>query len=159
LKEKLRQVHEDLQILVDWQTANLVLHALANFAWDYVSIPDRDEMKSYEMFDFLDLHFGRYGSFSPKKFVALRIYRNLPDSLRNHVECVMLSKASASFTRKRLAHPVISQDDLEIFLQHLPWQGDSTSNLDPLDAEIFRHLKTVSISEDNVKRALATRRA
>lgn len=28
LKEKLSQVHEDLQILVEWQTTNLVLHGM-----------------------------------------------------------------------------------------------------------------------------------
>ena len=72
LKDKLRQVHADLQTLVEWQTANLVLHgmfivqyftnnltqmlyvntiALAEFAWDYVSMPDKAELCSYNMFD------------------------------------------------------------------------------------------------------------
>ena len=76
LKEKLQQVHRDLQILVEWQTANLVLHgmfnfqvimhvlqkpllkcqvpliAFAEFAWDhYVSIPDKAELKLYDIFD------------------------------------------------------------------------------------------------------------
>lgn len=70
LKDKLRQVHADLQALVEWQTANLVLHgmfieqyftnnltqmlhtiALAEFAWGYVSMPDKAELRSYNMFD------------------------------------------------------------------------------------------------------------
>ena len=67
LKEKLCEVHQDLQILVEWQTANLVLHgmhisqtallkpevpnasAFARFMWDYVLIPDKVELKKHDM--------------------------------------------------------------------------------------------------------------
>lgn len=62
-------MHQDLEILVEWQTANLILHgvyracltntftniinaiAFAEFAWNYVSIPDKTELNSYDMFD------------------------------------------------------------------------------------------------------------
>jgi hypothetical protein len=75
LKEKMRLVLQEVEILVEWQTANLVLHgklivhltnnlgppcdfteisnaiAFAEFAWDYVSVPDKAELKLHNMFD------------------------------------------------------------------------------------------------------------
>ena len=77
----------------------------------------------------------------------------LPDALRRHIEIVMMSKSNVSTDRKRLAHPIISQDDLEIFLQNLSL-GDGRT-IDPLEVAMLKHLKKTSISEDNVRKAAA----
>ena len=165
LKEKLCEVHRDLQILVEWQIANLVLHgvlimrvsqtallkpeipnasAFAEFAWDYVLIPDKVELKKYDMSScqwnlqdplplitnylcviVLHLYYRRFSNFPPKKSAALQIYSKLPETPHAYTDCVMISKWSASTKRKRLVHPEISQEYLEFFLRDL---GDSTPN-------------------------------
>ena len=71
LKERLHQALRELEHLMEWQTANLVLHgkfidaclnrppfiemlndiAFAQFTWDYVSIPDKAELEAHDMFD------------------------------------------------------------------------------------------------------------
>jgi hypothetical protein len=87
----------------------------------------------------------------------MRIYRKFPDTLLAHADGIIMSKASVSTdrTRKRLALPEISQERLEIFLRSL---GDGNLDQNPLDVAMFKHLKTTSISAENVERA-ATRRA
>jgi len=62
----------------------------------------------------------------------------------------MMSRSSVSTDRKRLAHPEISQERLEFFLQSL---GSGAQDQDPLDVALFEHLKTTSISKENVERA------
>lgn len=61
-----------------------------------------------------------------------------------------MSKSSVSTNRKRVAHPVIDKEELEIFLQQL---GDGTPDLDPLEIVMFNHLKTTSNSKHNIERA------
>lgn len=85
----------------------------------------------------------------------MRIYRKFPDTLHTHIDYV-ITESSVSIQQKRLAHPLISQDDLETFLQRL---GDGTPYLDPLDIAMLTHLRITSISEDNVKRVARSLRA
>ena len=85
----------------------------------------------------------------------MRIYRKFPDTLHTHIDYV-INESSVSIHQKRLAHPLISQDDLETFLQRL---GDGTPYLDPLDIAMLTHLRITSISEDNVKRVARSLRA
>ena len=80
----------------------------------------------------------------------MRIYRSIPDTLRTRMEHVVMSKSNVNDGRKRLAHPNISQQDIDVFLQGL---GDGTPDLDPLDIAMLDYLKIRSNSEDNVKRA------
>jgi hypothetical protein len=69
------------------------------------------------------------------------------------MEYVMLAKSKVNTYRKLLAHPIISPVDLEIFLQRLH-VGDGTSKLElAIETEMLNHLRTTSISEDNVRRA------
>lgn len=145
--------------------------AFAEFVWDYVSIPDEAELKSYDIFDCmwnpslqdpLSVTITKfccvsqfYSSSPPKKKCSIAKF---PETLLAHTDCFMLSKSSVSTDRKRLAHPDISQKHLEIFLQRLGLgDSDGTPNQDPLDIALFKHLKTTSISEENVERAARTR--
>jgi hypothetical protein len=132
-----------------------------------VSIPDRDELSLYDMHDCKcnDLLFDykilfifirsrlvlRAILFPTKRNVAMRVFKKSPETLSTHMHYVMDSKNSVSTERKRFARPVISQEDVDIFLQQLHSQVGDTPNL--LDVAMLKHLKTTSISDDNIKRA------
>ena len=99
----------------------------------------------------LDLFYGRTGNFPrAKRIVASRIMRTLPDTVLGYAASILKSKYSVSTERKHLAHPEISQERLDFFLQTL---GSGAPDQDPLEIALFRHLRTVSISKENVERA------
>jgi hypothetical protein len=134
-----------------------------------VSIPDRAELELYGVNNcmwnlqgplisisdilvaVLDLFYGRSGNFPrAKRNAANRILRKIPDAVLDYVDDIVKAKYSVSTERKRLAHPEISQERLDFFLQTL---GSGAPDQDPLEIALFRHLKTVSISKENVERA------
>jgi hypothetical protein len=97
----------------------------------------------------LDLFYGRNGNFPRAKRNA--VFRsNYADTVLGYADEIVKSKYSVSTERKRLAHPEISQERLEFFLQTL---GSGVPDQDPLEIALFRHLKTVSILKANVERA------
>jgi len=99
----------------------------------------------------LHLFYGRNGNFPrAKRNAVYRILRKLPDTILGYADHIVRAKYSVSTERKHLAHPEISQERLEFFLQTL---GSGAPDQDPLKIALFRHLKTVSISKENVERA------
>jgi len=79
----------------------------------------------------------------------MQIYVKLPGPLLVFMDAIITSKCKANLNWKHLVHPKISQDRLEIFLRSLGYGVFD----DPLDIALFEHLKTTSISKENVERA------
>jgi hypothetical protein len=93
----------------------------------------------------LDLFHGRFNR--KKSAIAARIYRKIDPILHDRIDVILHAKAEYGYDRKMLAHPHVSPERLNTFLDSLVAPEAS------LDTALFNHLKKTSLSDENVARA------
>jgi len=98
----------------------------------------------------LDLFYAtRFASSIQVRNVTWHVYNKLDLNLCYYTHNI-IAKRDVITERTNLAHPTISQECLEEFLNHL---GANSQNLEPLEVALFNHLKSTSNTPENVQRA------
>jgi hypothetical protein len=79
------------------------------------------------------------------------IYRKIDEKLRSYANDLMMMKAAAAESQRRLAHPDIPDDSLLRFLSEL---GSGDAGLDPIEIEMFKYLESRSNHPQNIALAV-----
>lgn len=77
-------------------------------------------------------------------------YRSMSKDICQLVTTILNFKRVVSDARTKFAHPTISQEFLDEFLDNL---GAKQSYLSPLELRLFDHLRTTSITASNIEGA------
>jgi hypothetical protein len=93
----------------------------------------------------LALFYGRFDR--EKSAVAVRIYQKIDPVLHLRIDVILYATAEYDYNRKMLAYPHVSTERLNTFLDNL-LEPEA-----PLDIALFDHLRTTSLSEENIARA------
>jgi hypothetical protein len=82
------------------------------------------------------------GKDTPARVVARQVYDSLDSGLRIRIELVGHHKRIVREQRKQLAHPTISEVQLDKFLHGL---GAGSEGLGSKEVDLFNHLRQTSI--------------
>jgi len=82
--------------------------------------------------------------------VARKAYRSIDVAISQYTPTILIAKKIVAVDRAKIAHPSLSQEHLDDFIENL---GGSNPGLLPLQIRLFTFLRTTSISTANIQSA------
>ncbi|KIM77296.1 hypothetical protein PILCRDRAFT_12117 [Piloderma croceum F 1598] len=134
---------EEKHTMMTWQTAGLVFRALGVFAWSELSAKTRAQLATHGIVNFcsLERHMQSSSTNNAAAIAAKAAYHSMSKDILRYVLMIAHFKSGVSEDRNKFAHPVISQEFMELFLDDL---GAREPHLSPLQVRLFDHLRTTS---------------
>jgi len=131
-----------------WQTANLVLHAFAEIAWNLIPEADQDTLKQHGMRGFLDMYYARLrpGIYRGE---AWRIYNAMDPNIRGYADVITSLKKNISDDRSFIAHPPVSDPQIGEFLETIAADLPLANS----QADLFEYLRSTSNTPHNIENA------
>jgi len=128
------------KLLETWQLYHLAVNGTASFAWDLVSHEDKVQLQEHHISDFLGVFYSRH-EFGQKGDLARKVYSSVAWEVRCYMEDLVARKGQVADQQKMVAHPTISEANINSFLAER--QAAFPSLLSPLATQLFDHLRVV----------------